>query len=76
MQTIKIYYKEWYKDKFPIPINGILKEVDLRYCLAYNQFLTKTTHPYKSANGKSKTRKDFKNTLLKFIIIPRRNTMG
>ena len=63
-------------DRFPTQIIGTLNFTDFKYCLLYIQFLKETMPPYNKANGKSKTLKDFKKRLLKFITIPRRNAMG
>ena len=62
-------------DKFPIQIIGTLNLTDFKYCFWNIQFLHATIQPYKTAKGKSKTRKDFKKRLLKFINVPRRNAM-
>ena len=50
-------------DKLPTQIRGKPKDVDLRIFFLYIQLRTEITSQNKIANGRSKTRKDFKNQL-------------
>lgn len=62
------------KERLPTQIMGKLKCTDFKYFFEYIQLRKDTIQPYKMANGKSKTLKDFKKILFKFIGIPRRDT--
>jgi hypothetical protein len=60
--------------RFPTQIIGKLKLEEANQFLSKHLFLIFTMMPYKIANGKSNTRKDFKKMELEFINIMRSNS--